>query len=96
MLNANLKKYMTLKEAIRLKNQFDFKKVTCTTEETGDKKVWHYFSLMINNVGLQLSPSETNPNVWYGSMLHYSVKFYPMDSFKSLIKSIQDGEWSRE
>jgi hypothetical protein len=87
---------MTLKEAIRLKKQFNFKKKTCTTAETGDKKVWHYFSLMINNVGLQLSPSETNPNVWYGSMLHYSVKFYPMDSFRSLIKSIQNGEWDSD
>jgi len=34
--------------------------------------------------------------VWFGSILDYSVKFYPMESFKSLIKSIQNGEWEQE
>lgn len=87
---------MTLKEAIRLKKQFNFDKVTLTTEHTGDNKVWQYFTLKVNDVCLHLEPCETNPDIWYGSILHYSVKFYPMESFRSLIKSIQNGDWDSD
>ena len=87
---------MTLREAFRLKKEFNFKKVTCTTEQTGDGKVWHYFTIDVNGVCLHLASTDDSLGVWFGSILDYSVKFYPMESFKSLIKSIQNGEWDEE
>jgi hypothetical protein len=86
---------MTLRDAIQLKKDFQFEKKTLTTLYTGDK-VYHYFTLIVNGVSLHLAPDDNRDNVWYGSIFDYSVKFYTWDSFKSLIKSIQNGEWDEE
>jgi hypothetical protein len=85
---------MTLRNAIQLKKNFQFVKKTLTTSETGDTKVYHYFELAVNSVVLHLAPDDNRNDVWYGSILNYSVKFYTWDGFKSLIKSIQNGEWN--
>jgi hypothetical protein len=85
---------MTLRDAIQLKKDFQFEKRTLTTSESGDNKVYHYFAMDVNSVVLILAPDDNRDNVWYGSILNYSVKFYTWDGFKSLIKSIQNGEWN--
>lgn len=84
---------MTLREAIKLKKEFQFEKRTMTTDKTGDTNVYHYFEMEINGLVLHLAPVDDKPSVWYGSIFDFSVKFYNQDSFKSLIKSIQNGEW---
>lgn len=67
-----------------------------TTEQTGDDKVFHYFQIEINGVVLLLSPLDDKPTVWFGSIFDYNVKFFTTESFKSLIKSIQNGEWEED
>jgi hypothetical protein len=87
---------MTLREAIKLKLEFQFEKRTMTTYATGDDKVFHYFEMEINGVILHLAPVDDKPGVWFGSIFDYNVKFYTQESFKSLIKSIQNGEWEED
>lgn len=87
---------MTLREAIKLKLEYQFEKRTITTEQTGDDKVFHYFQIEINGVALLLSPLDDKPTVWFGSIFDYNVKFFTSESFKSLIKSIQNGEWQED
>ncbi len=67
-----------------------------TTYATGDDKVFHYFEMEINGVILHLAPVDDKPGVWFGSIFDYNVKFYTQESFKSLIKSIQNGEWEED
>jgi hypothetical protein len=87
---------MTLREAIKLKLEYQFEKRTMTTYETGDANVFHYFEMEINGVILHLAPVDDKPTVWFGSIFDYNVKFYTPESFKSLIKSIQNGEWQED
>ena len=84
---------MTIRDAIKLKKDFQFEKKTLTKEQTGDNEVFQYFELMINGVCLHMAPEDERPHIWFGSILEHSVKFYTIDSFRSLIKSIQNGEW---
>lgn len=87
---------MTLRDAIQLKKDFQFEKRTLTTFETGDGKVYHYFETIINGIVLHLAPDDTRDNVWFGSIMNYSAKFYTWDGYKSLIKSIQNGDWDED
>lgn len=85
---------MTLKEAIKIKLEYDFVKRTMTTEKTGDTTVFHYFVMEMNGITFMLSPLDDNPNVWFGSLFDWNVKFFTPETFKSVIKSIQNGEWA--
>lgn len=87
---------MTIKEAIKLKLEYHFEKVTLTTTQTGDDKVYHYFTITINGVTLHLAPDDNKPEVWFGSIFNHPIKFYAIGSFKALIKSLQDGEWDEQ
>lgn len=84
---------MTLKEAIKIKLEYDFVKRTMTTDKTGDTTVFHYFEMEMNGIVFHLAPVDDNPSVWFGSLYDLSVKFYTPETFKSVIKSIQNGEW---
>ena len=83
---------MTLREALKLKKEFEFKKKTCTTEMTGDNKVFHYFILDLNGLDLMLD-YDAKDKEWFGTIFNYPVRFYTYPSFKGLIKSVQKGEW---
>lgn len=87
---------MTTRDAIKLKKDFYFQKKTLTTEQTGDAKVYQYFELLVNGICLHIAPEDGRSNVWFGSILEHAVKFYSIDSFRSLIKSIQNGEWDED
>ena len=87
---------MTLKEAIKLKLEYQFEKRTMTTDKTGDDEVFHYFEMRMNGIIFHLAPVDDNPSVWFGSLSDWSVKFYTPESFKSIIKSIQNGEWEED
>lgn len=85
---------MTLKEAIKLKVSYEFKKRTIVTEESGNREVFHYFTITINGCTLHLASEDKRPSVWYGSIFDLPIKFYTLESFESLIKSVQNGEWA--
>jgi hypothetical protein len=85
---------MTLKEAIKLKVCYEFEKKTVVTEESGDHEVFHYFSITINGCCLHLASEDKRPWIWYGSIFDLPIKFYTYESFDSVIKSVQNGEWA--
>jgi hypothetical protein len=76
---------MTLREAI----QFQFNRVTVTTEQSGDDKVYHYFSKEINGVTFIISQGLNGE--WCGSILQFNLVFYEAELFMYLIIAIKKG-----
>lgn len=81
---------MKLREALKLKKEFEFEKKTVTTEYSGADETFHYFDAKMNGFDLMI---DQDGNEWFGTIFDYPVRFYTYASFKGLIKSIQKGEW---
>jgi hypothetical protein len=86
---------MTLKEALKITKEFGFARKTVTTEASGCDHVYHYFVFQIGNVCFMLSNDDSeNADEWYGTIFDFNLKFYTLESFTSVLQSIQKGEWN--
>ncbi len=84
---------MTLKEALRIVKEFGFEKKTVTSNQSGCDETYHYFTYSIGDISFMLS-NDDNPNVWFGTIFDYGVKFYTINSFVSVLLAIKNGEWN--
>lgn len=81
---------MTLKQAISIAKQYDFRRVTVLKQQSGCDDVFHYFETKINDLQLMIWLDE-NKNEWVFDIAMGGTYFYNFENVVSIIDAISNG-----